>query len=1230
MAISFVAQGSGGDAGSTSLNAPPMPTGRAADDLLLTPVTNKPYSVTPTTATSGWSQTGTGTNGTTASGTDTGSTRSTVFQKIATGGADAGPTFTLTGGNTAVSKCYAFRKDAGDAWEIEYTSGGDATETGTTFSATGDNTLNITTGDWIAWAVSHPSDAIGGASQTVSVPGCTGTTTLLGNTPTTSVGDDCAMYLGYWVCDSGTASGPPTFTMSTTSGKSGGTVSFVRLRAAPLTPAESFHGHTSESPALTQVHELAPADSFHAHTSEEGTISMAGDLPADGTLNSHTSESPALTQVHMLAPADTANSHASESPVLIENSSVTITWLWTGAQTDEGFTVSAKVGTAGLSCRLAAQEGTLSALDSPVFGSTVLSDANGYVKATITGLDAGTDYTHTLEIDGGLGTTLGHASTLPVAGEPFSFRWAHASCKDSGSNHRVFDSIRLKNPLLFQQLGDLHYADYNGTNQTTRRGHYDTVFAQSRVKALIEAVPVDHVWDDHDFCGNNSNGSAAGKATAQVVNRQIEPHHTYPDANAIYHSYQVGRVGFIVTDLRSERSTNSATDDASKYMMSATQETWWQDTMLELSETCALIVWVSSNVYNGLGTTGVWFDNDQWSAFTTQRTRLADFLADNGLGEKVFVVTGDAHMLAHDDGSNSDFATGGGAPLPQFCGSAMDNTSIVRGDNWSSGTFGGGGQYGLFEFTDDGEVLTWEWSGIKVNASTGAESILIGVAGSFGESEEEPPGGAAHADARIVIPGQASTLTDFVSKVDLADMPSGWWADTTSDLGNVRVKYDGDVIPFDIVAYDKDAETGVLFFKHTLTTSPTEFLIEAVPGETALATSDPNGRDAVWSAFEAVIDPWDETLTDRTGNNGVATLTGGTISGGKLTCTGTAGEGFYIDTSAAPGSVWCYSAVADRVDPNQRNVLDLSSAAGSNRALMGMRGSGGNNYQLWDSDNDWLSSGDDETGPCRLFGTHNGTTNRKIYTDGVLRNTDTSITARNEVRLFVGRRFDGDNTWLGTVSGPIYKKHTIPSDDYIAAEHASWDSPSSFYTVTEVQTAEVARAEETDEAMALAPLLRNNIALGQATEEDTTQPFSLTARLVRATETDSAGTVVRPNVTNIGRAEDTSEAGAFTVIRPFLTPFAYESVEHHFWGRYKIRVGVTLIKRNGHYEEVQYPWLGELDGLVDGRDYFLGGHQYYDLPQEVIDDLIADGYDAGPGSETGFGEGGFGEGGFGG
>ena len=75
----------------------------------------------------------------------------------------------------------------------------------------------------------------------------------------------------------------------------------------------------------------------------------------------------------------------------------------------------------------------------------------------------------------------------------------------------------------------------------------------------------------------------------------------------------------------------------------------------------------------------------------------------------------------------------------------------------------------------------------------------------------------------------------------------------------------------------------------------------------------------------------------------------------------------------------------------------------------------------------------------------------------------------------------------------------------------------------------------------------------------------------------------------------------------FTPPTRNEGSSDFFFGRYSIPVGESVVKTGGTYRTTPYPWLGDLAGLTEGTDYFLGGRTYT-ITSAVATALQADGY----------------------
>lgn len=98
----------------------------------------------------------------------------------------------------------------------------------------------------------------------------------------------------------------------------------------------------------------------------------------------------------------------------------------------------------------------------------------------------------------------------------------------------------------------------------------------------------------------------------------------------------------------------------------------------------------------------------------------------------------------------------------------------------------------------------------------------------------------------------------------------------------------------------------------------------------------------------------------------------------------------------------------------------------------------------------------------------------------------------------------------------------------------------------------------------------------------------------------------------------------------FTPPTQREKVStpgDRLFSRYGVEVGLSVVKTNGVYTVTPYPWLGDLEGLKDGVDYFLGGRDYT-VSVDVALALEADGFAFE--NFPGYGEGGYGMGTYGG
>jgi alkaline phosphatase D len=417
---------------------------------------------------------------------------------------------------------------------------------------------------------------------------------------------------------------------------------------------------------------------------------------------------------------------------------------WSGALTPTSAVVKAKVGVPSMTRLVVSRNVDLSR---PVY--VAAQPAEGRIASfQVSGLTPNSYYYYAVESAGMVDLqNRGRFRTYPNG--PTSFTFAFASCARTGSSHPVFDAIRRCNPLFFMNVGDLHYRDIRQNDRDQFRAGYDFVLAARTQAALYREVPFVYMWDDHDFGGNNSNAEADVHEAARLTYQEYVPH--YPLAAGkgnvpIHHAFSVGRVRFIATDLRSSRTPIMAADNPYKTMLGPEQKEWFKRELLAAKGTHPLIFWVSTVPW--LGTQGtnyypvpvthtgfahhrnlpplpisqgrVFTQNaqrpppeDHWSLFSTERREIADFVKANSIGG-LCIIHGDAHMLAADDGSNADYATGGGAAMPVIAAAPLDQAASIKGGPYSQGIYKaprGEGCFGLVRVLDQGDKLRVVFSG---------------------------------------------------------------------------------------------------------------------------------------------------------------------------------------------------------------------------------------------------------------------------------------------------------------------------------------------------------------------------------------------------------------------------------------------------------------------------------------------------------------------------------------
>lgn len=373
---------------------------------------------------------------------------------------------------------------------------------------------------------------------------------------------------------------------------------------------------------------------------------------------------------------------------------------WSGGVTDTSAIVKAAVAN-NLPVQLAVDT-------NPDFDHATLHAPDGMsmsemtvVRFSLSNLQPNRQYHYALQINGALDLDKrGRLRTFPPADAPASFMFVCAGDAETGSKHPVFSEIAGLDPLFFLHLGDMNYANPHSTALKTYRKIYQKVLNSPTQSLLYRNVPLAYTWDDHDFDSNDSNTTAPGRRAARLTYQECVPHYPLVAGQGdvpIYQAFTVGRVRFLLTDSRSERTPASAEDDAEKTVLGPLQKAWLLQELKEGKDKYPLIVWINSIPWIGKKKTGA----DRWFGFTTERDEIGGVIEDNQI-RNVCMLSADAHMLAIDDGTNNQPPYGRGG-FPVFHAAPLESTRSVKGGPFTLGPFlDDEGQFGIVRIEDEG------------------------------------------------------------------------------------------------------------------------------------------------------------------------------------------------------------------------------------------------------------------------------------------------------------------------------------------------------------------------------------------------------------------------------------------------------------------------------------------------------------------------------------------------
>ncbi len=296
---------------------------------------------------------------------------------------------------------------------------------------------------------------------------------------------------------------------------------------------------------------------------------------------------------------------------------------------------------------------------------------------------------------------------------PASFAFAFGSCASTGSRNVIFETIREKVPLFFLHMGDFHYRNIRRNDPERFHAAFDAVLTSPLQSALYRSTSVVYMWDDHDFGPDDSDRTSPARAAAQTVYRAAVPHFPLElgdsEIGRINQAFTVGRVRVIITDTRSERAPKADPDTDEKTMLGVDQIAWLERELAAAREH-ALVIWVSTVPWITKADASA---GHGWEPYHRERTRLANTIKRLGLVSRLIMLSGDAHMAAIDDGTNSNYASDARPDERGFVvmhAAALDRFTRRKGGPYSHGLSTRRNQFGWASIRDENGTLDVELS----------------------------------------------------------------------------------------------------------------------------------------------------------------------------------------------------------------------------------------------------------------------------------------------------------------------------------------------------------------------------------------------------------------------------------------------------------------------------------------------------------------------------------------
>lgn len=205
---------------------------------------------------------------------------------------------------------------------------------------------------------------------------------------------------------------------------------------------------------------------------------------------------------------------------------------------------------------------------------------------------------------------------------PGAWRLAFGSCSKD-LDQPIFSTIAEAEPDLFLFVGDNHYGNTDALD--LHRHYYRLMQGVAERSAFLATTPTLATWDDHDFVGDNSDGSEDSTHARRAFTEYWANPDFGEEGEGVYFKAGHGDVDLFVLDDRSWRGVDGT-------LLGAKQRAWLEAELAASTATFKLVA--DGSVWNEDG------GADSWDDFLDERAELFElFRAAGG----VVLLSGDVH-----------------------------------------------------------------------------------------------------------------------------------------------------------------------------------------------------------------------------------------------------------------------------------------------------------------------------------------------------------------------------------------------------------------------------------------------------------------------------------------------------------------------------------------------------------------------------------------------------------